>query len=216
MRAIWFGIEDMTAELVKKGQSPEKTRRVFRNLLSHGIAPMPMMMHHDAQPLFSRRGLYGLLNQIRYLKRAGAVSVQVTFLTPMVGIKGYERSFEEGLVMKRVGGVEVADYQFDGNHTIASRSRHPWRKQFNILVAYASFYNPLRALKAMVTIDRLWQFRVMYQVLGNLGLLRSAWAGRNWFRRLRTGRIEKATAAPAPKFRLVLPGRTGLSIEEAS
>ena len=26
LRAIWFGIEDMTAELVKKGQSPEKTQ----------------------------------------------------------------------------------------------------------------------------------------------------------------------------------------------
>ena len=26
LRAIWFGIEDMTAELVKKGQSPEKTK----------------------------------------------------------------------------------------------------------------------------------------------------------------------------------------------
>ena len=60
----------MTAELVKKGQSPEKTRKVFRDLLSNGIAPMPMMMHHDDQPLLSQRGLAGLLNQIRYLKRA--------------------------------------------------------------------------------------------------------------------------------------------------
>jgi len=51
----------------------------------------------------------------------------------------YERSFEEGEVMRKVGGMDVADYQFDGNHTIASRSRHPWRKQFNVLVAYASF-----------------------------------------------------------------------------
>ena len=71
LRAIWFGIEDMTAELVKKGQSPEKTRKVFRDLLSNGIAPMPMMMHHDDQPLVSPKGLAGLLNQIRYLKRPG-------------------------------------------------------------------------------------------------------------------------------------------------
>ena len=53
LRAIWFGIEDMTAELVKKGQSPEKTARIFRELLAHGIAPMPMMMHHDGQPLLA-------------------------------------------------------------------------------------------------------------------------------------------------------------------
>jgi radical SAM superfamily enzyme YgiQ (UPF0313 family) len=213
LRAIWFGIEDMTAELVKKGQSPEKTRKVFRNLLANGIAPMPMMMHHDDQPLLSQRGLAGLLNQIRYLKRAGAVSVQITFLTPMVGSQGYERSFEEGEVMRRVGGMDVADYQFDGNHTIASRSRHPWRKQFNVLVAYASFYNPLRALKAVLTIDPLWKFRIMYQVLGNLGLVRSAWASRGWLGRLKWGRIEKASAAPGPKYQLVLP--SGRSLQPA-
>ena len=214
LRAIWFGIEDMTAELVKKGQSPEKTRKVFRNLLAHGIAPMPMMMHHDDQPLVSPKGLAGLLNQIRYLKRAGAVSVQITFLTPMVGSKGYERSFEEGQVMRRVGGTDVADYQFDGNHTIASRSRHPWRKQFNVLVAYASFYNPFRALKAVLTIDPLWKFRIMYQVLGNLGLVRSAWTSRGWLGRLKWGRIEKASAAPGPKYQLVLPNGRGLQPAE--
>jgi hypothetical protein len=103
MRAIWFGIEDMTAELVKKGQDPEKTKRVFRALLDHGIAPMPMMMHHDGQPLWSRKGLYGLLNQVRFLKRAGAVSAMITFLTPSVGSRGYEQSFPDGLVLRRVG-----------------------------------------------------------------------------------------------------------------
>ena len=102
--------------------------------------------------------------------------------------------------MRRVGGMDVADYQFDGNHTIASRSRHPWRKQFNVLVAYASFYNPFRALKAVLTIDPLWKFRIMYQVLGNLGLVRSAWASRGWLGRLKWGRIEKASAAPGPKY----------------
>ena len=213
--AIWFGIEDMTAELVNKGQSPDKTRRVFRELLSQGIAPMPMMMHHDAQPLVSRHGLAGLLNQIRYLKRAGAVSVQVTFLMPMVGSKGYERSFEEGLVMRRVGSVDVADYQFDGNHTIASRSRHPWRKQLNVMLAYASFYNPLRTVRALLTFDRMWKYRLMYQVMGSLGLLRSAWASRGWLRRLTTGRIERDTAAPAPKYRLVRSGDRKLSLDRA-
>jgi DNA-binding NtrC family response regulator len=33
------------------------------------------------------------------------VSVQVTFLTPMVGSKAYCKSYEEGLVMRRVGGT---------------------------------------------------------------------------------------------------------------
>src|SRR5439155_6671650 len=44
LRAIWFGIEDMTAELVKKGQSPEKTKDLFQIMNTMGIAPMAMMM----------------------------------------------------------------------------------------------------------------------------------------------------------------------------
>ncbi len=65
LRAIWFGIEDMTAELVKKGQSPEKTKTLFKVLKGMGICPMSMMMHHDGQPLASRGNLYGLLNQVQ-------------------------------------------------------------------------------------------------------------------------------------------------------
>src|SRR5207253_3720054 len=37
LRAIWFGIEDMTAELVKKGQSPEKKEQLLRLLNRMGI-----------------------------------------------------------------------------------------------------------------------------------------------------------------------------------
>src|SRR5262249_56922209 len=94
LRAVWFGIEDMTAELVKKGQSPEKTKKLFEILNRHGICPMSMMMHHDGQPLASRGNLYGLLNQVNFLRQSGSVSVQVTILTPSVGSKGYEEPFE--------------------------------------------------------------------------------------------------------------------------
>jgi len=48
------------------------------------------------------------------------------------------------------------------------------------------------------------------QVLGNLGLVRSAWASRGWLGRLKRGRIEKASAAPGPKYQLVLPNGRGL------
>ena len=61
----------------------------------------------------------------------------------------------------------------------------------------------------MLTIDPLWKFRIMYQVLGNLGLVRSAWASRGWLARLMWGRIEKASAAPGPKYPLVLPSGRG-------
>jgi radical SAM superfamily enzyme YgiQ (UPF0313 family) len=67
LRGLWLGIEDLTASLVKKGQTVEKTKALFKLLVKQGIAPMPMMMHHDGQPLWTWRGLYGLLNQVRFL-----------------------------------------------------------------------------------------------------------------------------------------------------
>src|SRR5262249_32384803 len=80
-RALWIGVEDLTATLVKKGQSADKTTEAFRALREAGICPMPMMMHHDTQPLYSRGSNYGLLNQMRLLRKAGAVSMQVLMLT---------------------------------------------------------------------------------------------------------------------------------------
>ncbi len=77
-RALWLGVEDLTATLVKKGQSVDKTTEAFRALRDAGICPMPMMMHHDSQPLYSRGSNYGLLNQIELLRKAGAVSLQVS------------------------------------------------------------------------------------------------------------------------------------------
>jgi len=98
LRSIWFGIEDLTADLVKKGQSPEKTITVFRELIKHGIAPMPMMMHHDNQPLWTWRSLRGLINQVGFLRKVGAITCQITLLTPSVGSKGYEKPYQDGIV----------------------------------------------------------------------------------------------------------------------
>src|SRR5690348_4148306 len=64
-RGLWLGVEDMTATLVKIGQSVDRTTEAFQLLRAVGICPMPMMMHHDSQPLRSRGTDYGLLNQIR-------------------------------------------------------------------------------------------------------------------------------------------------------
>ncbi|MCH8271251.1 MAG: radical SAM protein, partial [Planctomycetes bacterium] len=64
LRAVWLGIEDLTSTLIKKGQSVNKTTDLFALMNKIGICPMPMMMHHDGQPLFTRGSLYGLLNQV--------------------------------------------------------------------------------------------------------------------------------------------------------
>lgn len=204
IRAIWFGIEDMTASLVKKGQSPEKTQVIFRKLIDHAIAPMPMIMHHDEQPLLTFRGLYGLLNQVRFLRRAGAVSMQITFLTPMVGSRSYESYFENGLMIRQAGGEAVDDRHFDGNHCLTTGSRHPWRKQANIAIAYAAFYNPLSLVRDLFRKrNELWRFRVMYQTLGQLGLVQSVANGLPWTIRLLAGRIVNQRSAPAPRYPMI-------------
>src|SRR4029077_9210709 len=118
----------MTAELVKKGQTPEKTKTLFEILNKYGICPMAMMMHHDGQPLASRGNLYGLLNQVNFLRKSGSVTVQVTILTPSVGSKGVEEPCEQGLVIDEANGHKVEDHHYDGNHCIATGDSKPWRK----------------------------------------------------------------------------------------
>ncbi len=62
--ALWLGVEDMSGTLVKKGQSEDRTVEAFHLLRQNGIFPVPMLMHHDAQPLYTWRGNQGLLNQL--------------------------------------------------------------------------------------------------------------------------------------------------------
>ena len=205
LRLVWFGVEDMTAELVKKGQSPEKTEALFREMIAHGIGPMPMMMHHDGQPLWTRGNLYGLLNQTRFLRKCGAFSFQVTFLTPSVGSKGYEQPYNESMVFDRIGGGPIEDHLFDGNHCIATHDDRPWRKQLNMMLAYASFYNPLGLMRDLFRFDDLWSFRLIHQSLGCVRTVRSLPRELAWIRTLRRGPLERATAAPQPPVRFRLP-----------
>jgi radical SAM superfamily enzyme YgiQ (UPF0313 family) len=213
LRAIWFGIEDMTAELVKKGQSPEKTKRLFEILNGMGICPMPMMMHHDGQPLASRGNLYGLLNQVNFLRKSGSVSVQVTILTPSVGSKGYEESYEKGLVIGQAGDHKLEDYQYDGNHCIATEDPHPWHKQINIYLAYASFYNPLNFVRAVAAWkDPLWTYRVMYQAYGMAGLVKSVTKGWGWLSSLYKGPIQKLQEVPRRRLPMIPPPVSPLQV----
>jgi radical SAM superfamily enzyme YgiQ (UPF0313 family) len=221
LRAIWFGIEDMTAELVKKGQSPEKTRTLFETLNRHGICPMSMMMHHDGQPLASRGNLYGLLNQVNFLRRSGSVSVQVTILTPSVGSKGYEENYEKGLVIEQAGKHKLEDYQYDGNHCIATDDPHPWRKQLNIYLGYASFYNPLNFVRAVASWkDPLWSYRVMYQAYGMAGLVKSVMKGWGWLWSLYRGPVKKMEQLPRRRLLMVpppvSPGKVALQLQTVS
>ena len=150
LAAIWMGVEDLTGTLVKKGQNQSKTIEAFQLLRASGIAPIPMMMHHDTQPLVTWKSNYGLLNQMRTLRRAGAMFTQVLMLTPSAGSKWYEDTYTSGMAFDSVNGQPIAPHIVDGNYVVASKHPRPWLKQLNLLAAYAYFFNPLRLLLALV------------------------------------------------------------------
>jgi hypothetical protein len=193
LKAIWFGIEDITAELVNKGQTAGKTTELFGLLHKLGIEPMTMMIHSDDQPLRSRRGdLSGLLNQARYLFDQGAVSYQCTYLGPAVGTRDFEPAAKAGAIFKRVGQTNIPQAFQDGNHVVASQHPEPWSRQINLLRAYATFYNPINFVRALAGIraSSLGPKRVLFQLIGQIGLVLTVPKLLGWSRRLRKGPIE--------------------------
>jgi radical SAM superfamily enzyme YgiQ (UPF0313 family) len=197
-RALWLGVEDMTATLVKKGQSVDKTTESFQLLRAAGICPMPMMMHHDTQPLVSKSDTaYGLLNQVRLLRKAGAVSLQVLMMTPSPGTKLFAGTYTDRLVIGSAGGREVRPYMHDGNYVIASAHARPWKKQFNLLLAYLAFYNPLWLLTNLLRRKTKVGMKPAYmQMVGMIGLSQSIRRTFSWALRLMFCRIDRLSVPP--------------------
>ncbi|MEK6675449.1 MAG: radical SAM protein [Planctomycetota bacterium] len=212
VRALWLGVEDMTATFVNKGQSVDKTTNAFRLLQKNGICPMPMMMHHDSQPLYSRGSDYGLLNQVRLLRKAGAVSLQVLMMTPATGSKLYESAFTSATAYESAGGRKVESHMLDGNFVVASNHKQPWRKQLNMIAAYLYFYNPLRLMFAVVRPkSRLYLADASVQVIGMCGLVQTIRRTSGWLLRLMRGKIVKLQATPGSS----IPFRSVGGIPEA-
>ncbi|CAN5485749.1 hypothetical protein BH09PLA1_BH09PLA1_05550 [soil metagenome] len=212
-RALWLGVEDLTATLVNKGQSAGKTVEAFELLKANRICPMPMMMHHDAQPLYSRGTNYGLLNQVKILRKAGAVSLQVLMLTPAAGSKLLEPTFNSGQVFKSVGGKKVLPSMYDGNYVVASLHKRPWQKQLTMIAGYAYFYNPWWFIVNVFKSRRspLSAKPAMMQIVGMAGLLLTIMRTSGWAIRMMWGKIDRFSAAPPSKFPMRAP-----SGEEAS
>ena len=201
VRALWLGVEDMTATLVKKGQSVDKTTEAFGMLRERGICPMPMMMHHDDQPLYTPGRPYGLINQVGILRKAGAVSMQVLMISPATGSKLYEEAFTSGLAYESVAGRKIEPYMLDANYVVASRHEQPWRKQLNMTMAYLYFYNPLRLLVALVRPkSRLYLADAVMQLIGMGGLIQTIRRTFGWATRLARGNIVRKSAVPASRI----------------
>jgi len=195
-RGLWLGVEDLTATLVKKGQSVDTTTDAFRRLRQAGICPMPMMMHHDTQPLYTRRSAYGLLNQVKLLRQAGAVSLQVLMIVPSPGSKLYHETFTSGQVFARVGGRRAEPYMHDGNYVIASHHKQPWKKQLNILASYAYFYNPWWFIVALRRKTEVGDKPASAQLFGMLGNTQNIRRTLGWALRLMVGKIERHAGPP--------------------
>lgn len=193
LRAIWFGIEDITAELVNKGQDQGKTAEMFKRLCELGIEPMAMMIHNDDQPLRSPKGdLAGVLNQAKYLFDNGAVSYQCTYLGPAIGTRDIEQAASARILYKTVGGERIPQAYNDGNHVVASRHATPWERQLNVLRGYWTFYNPLNVVRVLLRTrkHRILGKRLIFQLVGHIGLILTAPKLYAWSRKLKRGPIE--------------------------
>jgi hypothetical protein len=176
LRALYFGIEDLTETLVKKGQKPEKTIELFRLLRENGIHPNGMLMFHASQPFYTPGRLYGLVNQVDFLRRAGSRSIQCTSHYPALGTRESAATFATGRVLKSLGNRRIADWENDGNHVLVDDGKPMWLRQLQLLGGYAAFYNPLNFWRALLNrkVRHVHKRVVVFQVIGSLGCLVTA------------------------------------------
>jgi len=199
--ALWLGVEDITATFVKKGQGENKTIEAFHLLQRERILPVPMLMHHDGQPLITRGGPYGLINQVRLLRKAGAIDVQVLTMTPAVGSRIYEDAFTSGQAIGSAAGKTVEPYMLDGNYVVASGEAEPWRMQLRVAAALIYFYNPLRLLGAMVhPKSRKYLIDACVQLAGMWGLLHTLPRTVGWALRLMAGKVVRRRRPAGPRI----------------
>jgi len=197
VHAIWFGIEDLTATLVNKGQKPAMTTELFRLMHEVKISPMAMLMFHDGQPFYTPGSLYGLLNQVTFLRRAGAISVQCTAHGPAPGTREAEETYHRGGVIKQVGRSLIPESKYDGNHVLVAGDEAVWKRQLKLIGGYAGFYNPWNLIHACERDGSpLRRRRIGYQAAG---MLATAWTAAHmlpFVTRLMTGRLEFHTEPP--------------------
>jgi hypothetical protein len=154
------------------------------------ISPMAMMMFHDGQPYYTSESLYGLFNQVDFLRKAGAVSVQVTSHIPAVGTREYEKTYATGRVIERIGRYRVPEWMIDGNHVVVTGGEAAWKRQLKLLGGYAAFYNPWNLIRVLRdSKSALRRKQIQYQLVGCLAVI---WTGLRYLPyvvRLMAGRV---------------------------
>ena len=118
-------------------------------------------------------------------------------MTPSAGTKLFEQCFTTGQVIRQAGGKEVRPHMFDGNYVVASSHARPWHKQLNMLIGYASFYNPVwLAWNLLRKKTKVSQKAAGMQIVGMLGLFQTIRRTCTWSLRLAFGRISRLTHPP--------------------
>ncbi|MCY2930884.1 MAG: radical SAM protein [Planctomycetota bacterium] len=200
---IWFGIEDLAAKLVNKGQTAAKTTELFRLLNANDILPMVMVMHYDGQPLRTAgNDLTGLINQARFLFDRGAASYQCSLHSPAYGSREFEKTFRSGTVIKTAGGVRMQDMHYDGTHVVATSAKNPARIHWNLWKAYFAFYNPVALVKLLASgrPSRTLAWRVALHAVGLASLAFTVLKSLPWMSKEGSGRITYWDDVPPPKF----------------
>jgi radical SAM superfamily enzyme YgiQ (UPF0313 family) len=200
LHAIWFGIEDLTAELINKGQKPEVTIELFKLMYGLQIAPMAMMMYHEGQPAYSAKGIYGLRNQVAFLRKAGAATIQITNHNPAHGSREMENTYATGRVISDLGDYKIPMAKLDGNHIYIEGKEKLWKRQINLLLGYLTFYNPmniLRALRPNTPSVWVWFMRMIFQLGGFLGVVVTILKTLPYLWRLKNAKPKFYTRAPA-------------------
>jgi len=207
LRGLFFGIEDLDAKLVNKGQTPTVTLELFEHMVRLGISPQVLMMHYEGQPLLTPGGVAGLFDQVDFLQRHGAVGYQCTIYSPAIGTRAFGPALDEGVVFRKVAGRMVPDSHYDGNHVVAYTGDKPWQQQWNVLRAYARFYSVPNLVKAIFARrDPCRMTRIIDQLIGLAGLPVTFRRHLRWVRKLKQGPIIRWPGVPQFPFPVIHVG----------
>jgi radical SAM superfamily enzyme YgiQ (UPF0313 family) len=218
LSGLWLGVEDLSGTWVRKGQNHDITRLLFSEMKKHNICPMVMIMHHDGQPLEDPKKRSGLIDQVRYLKDIGAVSMQITVASPAYGSRWINDLYTKNQMYSSIAGRPVVDSDFDGIHVIVTSHSSAWQRQINILRGYLAFYNPVNLLSFLSLNNRSRFMRrklSFYQLWGMLCWVRTCWGLKGHLWRLWKGPIEYVTGWPE-KYRRPGSPYTALTQEKKS
>lgn len=203
---LYFGIEDLNAKLINKGQTVGKTEDLFREMRENEIEPYAMMIHHDDQPFWSRNEKQlGVANQALKLYRMGALGYHTTYICPSPGARNFEKMFSEGTIFDTIGGEKITEAFFDGNHIVASRHRHAWIRQLQLWGAYFCFYNPLHMARAIFSDLRVRhnRKRLKWQIIGMSMIPTTIVKGIPYLWSLAFEKIQRYTQAPTRALPMV-------------